>query len=93
MARKTDKELEDLFDITAAEIESNAAPWEAGKVDGEPAGPVVMGRPLKFGVALRSVGFKDTEEKVRAIDKRAAALGVSRSDYLRNLVDKDLATV
>lgn len=91
MSKKTDRELEEMFGVSAAEIEDHAAPWDAGEVDGKPAGPVTMGRPLKFGKTLKSVGFKDTEEKIRAIDRRAASLGISRSDYLRALVDKDLS--
>ena len=49
------------------------------------------GRPLKFGEHLRLVGFKETEQKIERMDKRADSLGMKRSDYLRWLVDKDLA--
>ena len=49
-----------------------------------------MGRPLKFGQEMRQVGFKEPLSKVEAIDRRAAELGMRRSDYLRHLVDADL---
>lgn len=52
---------------------------------------MVVGRLLKFGQEMRQVGFKEPLDKVRAIDQRAQQLGVSRSDYLRLLVDDDLA--
>ncbi len=51
----------------------------------------IVGRPLKFGEHLRLVGFKETEQKIERMDKRADSLGMKRSDYLRWLVDKDLA--
>ena len=54
-------------------------------------GEVIVGRPLKFGEHLRLVGFKETEQKIERMDKRADSLGMKRSDYLRWLVDKDLA--
>ena len=89
---KTAKELEEKFNTTAEEIERLAAPWEAGEVVGEPIGEIIVGRPLKFGEALRPIGFKETSLKIDAIDKRAATLGMKRSDYLRWVVDKDLET-
>ena len=87
---KTDREIEEMFGVTREEIEALAAPWDAGGVDGVPVG-VIVGRPLKFGEHLRLVGFKETEQKIERMDKRADSLGMKRSDYLRWLVDKDLA--
>ena len=60
---------------------------------GVSVGEVIVGRPLKFGEHLRLVGFKETEQKIERMDKRADSLGMKRSDYLRWLVDKDLASV
>lgn len=44
-----------------------------------------------FGEAMQQVGFREPLSKVKAIDERACALGMKRSDYLRALVDADLA--
>ena len=85
------KEIEDYFGVTREEIEALAAPWDAGGVDGVSVGEVIVGRPLKFGEHLRLVGFKETEQKIERMDKRADSLGMKRSDYLRWLVDRDLA--
>ena len=68
---KTDKEIEEMFGVTREEIEALAAPWDAGDVDGVPVGEVIVGRPLKFGEHLRLVGFKETEQKIERMDKRA----------------------
>ena len=40
---------------------------------------------------MKPVTFKETPSVIAAMDERAAALGSSRSDYLRALVAKDLA--
>lgn len=55
------------------------------------SGETVVGRPLKFGEEMKQVGFKEPLNKIAAIDARAAQLGMKRSDYLRHLVDEDLA--
>lgn len=87
---KDSKELEILFGITAEQI----AEWDEdalnGKLPGEPADEIIIGRPLKFGVELKSITYKDTSQRIEAMDKRAASLGISRSDYLRYLVRRDL---
>ena len=88
---KTDREIEELFGVTREEIEALAAPWDAGEVVGTPVGDVIVGRPLKFGEHLKLVGFKETERKIEQMDERAGSLGMQRSDYLRWLIDKDLA--
>ena len=88
---KTDKEIEEMFGLTREDIEELAAPWEAGEIPGVPVGEVIVGRPLEFGEHLKLVGFKETEQKIERMDKRADSLGMKRSDYLRWLVDRDLA--
>ena len=88
---KTDKEIEEMFGLTREDIEELAAPWEAGEIPGVPVGEVIVGRPLKFGEHLKLVGFKETEQKIERMDKRADSLGMKRSDYLRWLVERDLA--
>ena len=83
-------QIESKYGITAEkldEIDENAC---LGELPGE-AGRVVAGRPLKFGKKLKLVAYKELPETVEAIDSRAAALGLTRSDYLRNLVRQDLA--
>ena len=85
---KTAKELEEMFGVTAEQLDE----WEKEAAQGEQVGEIIVGRPLKFGEPLQFVGFKDTPQKVAAMDERASKLGMSRSDYLRSLVRKDLAS-
>jgi hypothetical protein len=89
--RKTDRELEKMFDVTAEQIAEYSEACERGEYPGKPVGDIIIGRPLKFGEELRPVTFKERDAIITAIDKRAASLDMSRSDYLRNLVRRDLA--
>ena len=88
----TAKEIEEKYGLSPElldELERDAA---AGNLPGIPSGSIVVGRPLLFGEKLKSVTFKEPESKVSAIDARAKSLSMSRSDYLRWLVDSDLAS-
>lgn len=85
------KEIEDYFGITHEQIVEWDDMLVRGEIPGEPVGEIVVGRPLKFGEALKVVGFKETEQKIERMDARADSLGMKRSDYLRWLVDRDLA--
>ena len=49
----------------------------------------MRGRPPKFGEELASVAFKSPQREL--LDARTERGGTSRSDYLRRLVDLDLA--
>ena len=85
------KEIEEEYGITEKDVDG----WEEdilnGVFHGNPRGEIVVGRPLKFGEKMKQVGFKEPLNKIAAIDARAAELGMKRSDYLRHLVDEDLA--
>lgn len=87
----TAEEIEERFGVSQAQVEEWAAPYERGEIPGEPAGPVIYGRPLKFGEPLQTITFKDTRQHVDAMDARADELGFKRSDYLRWLISQDLA--
>ncbi|MDR1422220.1 MAG: hypothetical protein LBI64_05080 [Coriobacteriales bacterium] len=78
--------------LTDEMLDKMAEACERGEYPGTPVGEILVGRPLLFGEELKPVTFKETERKIAAIDRRAASLDVSRSDYLRHLVDEDLAT-
>ena len=70
-------------------IEQIAAAFERGEWPGIES-RIAQGRPLKFNEELQSVTFKVPVRKLAAIDQRAAERGISRSDYLRNLLDRDI---
>lgn len=85
----TDEELRNLG-VDPDELDRLEKDAAKGIFHGEPRGPVIHGRPLKFNEEMKQVGFKEPISRIEAIDKRAASLGLKRSDYLRKLVDDDL---
>ena len=87
----TAAELEEMFGVTNEQLETWEEGLSKGVLPGEPAGPVLVGRPLLLGEEMRSVTYKDTATVIEVMDRRAESLGLSRSSYLRNLVRKDLA--
>lgn len=91
---KTAKELETMFEITAEEIAEIDADASKGILHGRAAKTVTgPGRPPMHDEPMQQVTFKEPANRVRAIDERAAQLGMRRSDYLRQLVENDLECV
>lgn len=86
------EELNKKFGVTEEQLDAWAEACERGEYPGEPVGEVSIGRPLLFGEELKPITFKETPRKLAAIDSRAASLNLSRSDYLRLVIDQDLAT-
>ena len=76
--------------IIDEQLDEWAEACERGEYPGKPAGEVLVGRPLKFGEEMMPITFKETESRIVAINARAAELDLSRSDYLRMLIDQDL---
>ena len=78
--------------LTDEMLEEMAEACERGEYPGEPTGEILVGRPLKFGEEMELITFKMPASKVVQVNARAAELDISRSDYLRQLVDRDLAS-
>lgn len=76
--------------VSDEQLEALAEMFESGEW---PAGEtrIVRGRPLKLGEELTSVTFRIPRRELTEMDARAKDEGISRSDYLRRLVDRDLA--
>ncbi len=91
MPTKTAKELEELFGVTSEELDQWEKMASAGELPGVPVGDIIVGRPKLFGEDLKPVAFKETQGKIEAMDARAHSMDMTRSQYLRWLVDRDLA--
>lgn len=87
----TKKNMDELLGISTAELDAMAADFENGSWNRSEYGKPGVGRPAAFGEVMRPVTFKETPTVIAAMDERAAALGSTRSDYIRGLVAKDLA--
>lgn len=86
------EEINKKFGVTEEQLDEWAEACERGEYPGKPTGEIMVGRPLMFGEEMKPVTFKETASKIAAINARAAELDMSRSDYLRFLVDRDLAS-
>ncbi|MDR3037096.1 MAG: ribbon-helix-helix domain-containing protein [Coriobacteriales bacterium] len=73
---------DDMFDKWAEGFESGNWPGTA---------TVILGRPRLTEEEIKPVTFKLPLSKIRALDKRAAQLGRSRSAALREAVSEYLA--
>ena len=85
------EEMNKLLGMTEAEMDSVAEEYESDAWDSGNFGKSLVGRPPLYEVAMGTVSFKEEKPKIELIDARALSLGMTRSDYLRQLVDKDLA--
>lgn len=83
-------EINKKFGVTEKQLDEWAEACERGEYPGKPTGEILVGRPLMFGEEMKPVTFKVPVAKVDRINARAAELDLSRSDYLRMLVDRDL---
>jgi len=71
-------------------LEQIAEAFERGDWPGTES-KIIRGRPRMFGEELQSVTFKMPASKVATLDSKAASFHMSRSGYLRSLLDRDLA--
>ena len=87
-----DRDLAKTYGLSDDEIEALSADGDAYASGDWPSGVTRVGRPRKFDEEQTFIGFRDTVAVRAAIDMKAAAAGMSRSDYLRDLVRRDLAS-
>ncbi len=87
----TEQQILEKYGFTSAQLNKMEEEAAKGVLPGKPNGSIAVGRPLMFGEELKPVTFKEPTRKIEAIDARALSLGLSRSDYLRSLVEADLA--
>ena len=85
------KELEKMFGITSDELEKSAAAYESGEW---PEGKTTrIGRPPLYDDELESVTFRLSKSRIRAIEELMVQRGETRSEFLREAVDKALASI
>ena len=86
------KELEKKFGVTAEELEERAKAYESG--NWPPGKTTRMGRPpFSEDDELESVTFRISKSRIRAIEMITAERGGSRSEFLREAVDKALKDI
>lgn len=75
--------------LTDQDIEEIAARLERGELPGK-WGRVLVGRPRISSEQLKLIGAKVPESEVHAFDEKAAQNGQTRSQRLRQLIERDL---
>lgn len=75
--------------LTDRDIEEIAERLERGDLPGK-WGRILVGRPRISSEQLKLIGVKVPESAVRAFDEKAARNGQTRSQRLRQLIERDL---
>ncbi|MEG1561887.1 MAG: ribbon-helix-helix domain-containing protein [Raoultibacter sp.] len=83
-------EMNKKLGVSEQQLDAWAQEYDNDTWDSTHLGKVVMGRPLMFGVRMKTVTFKLPEENITALDALANTRGESRSDCLRALVNRAL---
>ena len=86
------EEMNELLGLTEEEQDEIACAYENDTWDASHLGKVMTGRPSLYGAPMKSVTFKEAEPIIMQIDARAASLRMTRSEYIRGLIQKDLAS-
>lgn len=82
------------YKLTNEDFDRLGEACEQGNYPGTPGEWVVrpQGRPSLCDEELVTIAFKVPASERRALDDRASSRGESRSEYLRSLVERDLAS-
>ena len=75
--------------LTDRDIEEIAERLERGELPGK-WGRILVGRPRISSEQLKLIGVKVPKSAVRAFDEKAARNGQTRSQRLRQLIERDL---
>ncbi len=86
------EELNRLLGMSEEEMDAAGAEYERNEWGEAKLGKAYVGRPPLFRVVMGAISLKENKPRIAQMDARVASLGMSRSDYLRKLVDRDLAT-
>jgi hypothetical protein len=76
--------------VTDAMLDKLAEEYESGEWPERKEGKITLGRPRISSEESVNVTFRMPRSRVAAIEKLADASGESRSEFLRNAVDKAL---
>ncbi len=82
-----DKELCKKFGTTLEEIEADVELYEKGDFSNMKFGTPIEGKPQP---KMKSTSFKLFDFELEAIDRAAAAEGISRSAFIRRACDNEL---
>ncbi len=85
-----DKELCKMFNTTLDEVASDVEKYERGDLSEMAFGAPIEGRPQP---KMKSASVKLYDFELAAIDRAAAAEGISRSAFIRRACDNELVAL
>ena len=75
--------------VTDELVETWAEPWDSSGIEGTP-GPITVGRPRLSHEELATVSFKLPESWLGWVDAKALVEGMTRSQILRALIEREM---
>jgi predicted DNA binding CopG/RHH family protein len=86
-------ELHKKFGVTDERLDAWAAEYENESWEGMKFGKIIQGRPRLYNEELKTITVKVPASRIAAIQDAANKSGMSRSEFLRQAIDNELATV
>ena len=78
------------LELTDELLDEMAKKYEDGTWTGK-LGKIVVGRPSLADEDVKSVSFRLPVSKISIIDSRALAKGITRSEYIREIIEAEIA--
>ncbi len=85
----SDREISKAFGTTLEKIESDVAAVESGDLSAFDFNRAILGRPM-VDDKMESISLKIPHSRVVAIEKAAKEQGVTRSEFMRRAIDREL---
>ena len=84
-----DRELCEMFGTTLEDVEREVAALEAGDLSAFDFSRTMVGRPM-VAEKMGSFSLKIPRSRIAAIDRVAKEQGLSRSEFVRRAIDREL---
>ena len=84
-----DEELCEMFSTTLDDVERDAQAWEEGDFSSFNFDAAIIGRPMR-SEPMETISLKVPRSRLEAMEKVAAKEGVSRSEFVRRAIDREL---
>lgn len=84
------KEINERLGLTEIEMDKLACEYETDAWDAASFKKAPVGRPSLSDCETKTLTFKIPVSTLHEVENRASCLGVSRSEYLRGLINEDL---
>jgi hypothetical protein len=87
----TRDEINAKFGVTEDQLDAWAAEYDNEMFDPVDLGATTLGRPKLYNEDLETVSFRLPLSRIDAVEQTAKRLGISKSDFFRRAIDRELA--